>query len=113
MEEIKQYLVDECAYDSEPLHLLIRGALDHGIFGKPEEIVGPLCSLLSEGLVRAYEDSGTESDPYVLADGLTSEKLLSYVGANSSHGFSVFPEPEYYIQTTENGWKFVSEEASE
>lgn len=109
---IERALLEEAAYDTEPLHGLLYGLISHGVCTSAREVVRSLLNLLEAGYLEA-ECHSRESGWVQISD-VSREKLTrdlhEYIQTNEPTGFKEYPDGrEYYFKTTDAGFALVEE----
>lgn len=106
--EIEKQILEEAAYEEEPLHGIIYGFLIHGTCQDPKDIVDPILNLLGSNKLKIYYSSGWGGDPYIEITPLPPSNLRKYLLAYIEKHKREFGE-----QYPENGGQFFIETISQ
>ncbi|MEW6097265.1 MAG: hypothetical protein AB1567_12215 [bacterium] len=102
-EDIKRYILEYAAYDSEPFHLIISALLFEGLCKKANEIIPYIIKLQRDGYLECYYHTCYSGDSYKRIEKIKKSDLENYVYRNEPYGFDEYPKEggEYFFKTTE------------
>ena len=111
MDKIHLSIVDYCAYDMEPFHLLFSAVTsEKEIPARPEHFVQALIELIEWGYIDTYYYAGKPGSTYLPVKGIKNSDLLSHLNRLIDFGIDSYPDGgEYFFRTTEDAYRYVSD----
>jgi hypothetical protein len=113
VDSIKAYILDFCAYDDEPLHILLSALMDEKLCKKANDAIPILLNLLQEGLIKCSYHSGWSGDKYRPVENLKEADLVEQIRILEKYNFTKYPKSaeggEYFFKTTDIGLKLIED----
>jgi hypothetical protein len=112
LDNLKTYIIEFTAYDSEPLHLLISASIEKRLCESANCVVQPILELLKDNYLECYHHSCKGGDKYKAVYNLDQAALEEYIKRNEKHNFENYPSPEeggeYFFKTTFKGLRPIN-----
>lgn len=112
-DEVKAYILDFCAYDLEPLHLLLSAVIERQLCASANSVIPVLLVLVQDKFLECYHHSTRDGEEYHKIDNIKETDLAEYIRCHETEGFRDYPSPEqggeYFFKTTTAGCQLIED----